>query len=294
MMKTTLMVSAFLLLFVTGCKELKLSEIDFNNITAEDIQKGISFGQRVYDASKDLTPEQEYYIGRSVAASVLAKYKVYDNKGLNNYINTVGTLLTLNSEKPEIFGGYHFAVLDSSEVNAFATPGGFIFITKGMLKLCKNEDELAAVLAHEISHVQLRHGISSIKDSRWTAIGTLLATSATKKYGTQELASLTESFEDSIGDIVNTLVVNGYSREYEMQADQYALNILNKTGYVDFSMVSMLNTMQSVLKNDKRGFGATHPQASERIESINSLIKQPSAVVNKTRTKRFQLYYKYV
>lgn len=224
----------------------------------------------------------------------MAKYKVYDNKGLNNYINTVGTLLTLNSEKPEIFGGYHFAVLDSSEVNAFATPGGFIFITKGMLKLCKNEDELAAVLAHEISHVQLRHGISSIKDSRWTAIGTLLATSATKKYGTQELASLTESFEDSIGDIVNTLVVNGYSREYEMQADQYALNILNKTGYVDFSMVSMLNTMQSVLKNDKRGFGATHPQASERIESINSLIKQPSAVVNKTRTKRFQLYYKYV
>ena len=291
-MKFKLIIIALILLFTSGCKEMKIP--DFSEITAEDIQKTFKFAGKVYNAAKDLTPEQEYYVGRSVAATILGRYKVYNNPNINNYINKIGRLISINSSVPEIFGGYHFTVLDSMEINAFATPGGFVFITRGMLKMCKNEDELAAVLAHEISHVQLKHGLKSIKESRFTSIATSLTMDAAKEYGSQELAKVTEAFEDSLNDIVNTLVVSGYSREYEKEADRYALNLLKVSGYADFAMLGMLNKMSLQLQNDKRGFGSTHPKASERIGSIRNEVMSKSSDIFINRTKRFIYFMKNV
>lgn len=291
-MKRNFIITALIVLLITGCKEIEVPDITVGNFSSKDIKKGFAFGSKVYDAAQDITPEQEYYIGRSVAASVLQKYKLYNSKSLNEYVNSVGKLLTINSKQPEIFGGYHFAVLDSNEINAFATPGGTIFITRGILKMCDNEDELAAVLAHEISHVQLKHGISSIKDSRWTSVATMLGSEAVSRYSSKELSTLTASFEGSVSDVVNTLVVNGYSREYELAADKYAIGILDNTGYADSAILSMLKKMKSRLKNDKRGFGSTHPDTSERIEDISSEINQ-SESIPAVRTNRFKTYKKY-
>jgi len=281
----------FILLILTSCKQVELPDIEIAGISSKDVEKALNTGIKIYNTAQDATPEQEYYIGRSVAASVLQKYKVYKKKDLNRYINSVGTILAVNSKQPEIFGGYHFAVLDSDEVNAFATPGGIIFVTRGMLRICNNEDELAAVLAHEIAHIQLKHGISSIKDSRWTSIATLIGTEAVKKYSSKELASLTESFEDSIGDVVNTLVVNGYSREYELQADEYAVDILNKSGYSQKAIISMLQKMSKRLQNDNRGFASTHPETSERIDALDFKVKKVG-IIQKNRTNRFKTYMK--
>ncbi len=276
-----------ILLLLSGCKEIKIPDIG-------GLNEGLSLGKQVYGASEDITQEQEYYIGRSVAATVLGRYKLHKDPKLTEYVNSVGALLVVNSAQPEIYGGYHFSVLDSKEINAFATPGGFIFITKGLLKICKNEDELAAVLAHEISHVQLRHGVESIKDSRWTSITTTLGTQAAKKYGSKELAELTQTFEDSVDDIVKTLVVNGYSREYEYQADEYALGIMKKSDYVDAAMLTMLTKMQDRLKNDTQGFASTHPAPFERIELIRTMVKKGKASIPKVRKKRFLAYMKNV
>ena len=105
--------------------------------------------QAVTKTFQDITPEQEYYIGRTVAATVLLGYPPKPAEKLNDYVNLVGQSLAKFSARPETFGGYHFLVLDSDEINAFAAQGGLVLVTRGLLQCCQSEDELASVLAHE-------------------------------------------------------------------------------------------------------------------------------------------------
>ncbi|MCK9197166.1 MAG: M48 family metalloprotease, partial [Syntrophales bacterium] len=161
---------------------------------------------------EDFTPEQEYYIGRSVGATVLVKYQGLANTKANSYLNVLGQTLAQASDMPELFGGYHFLVLDSDDINAFATPGGHVFITRGLIRCCRNEDALAAVVAHEIGHIQLRHGMRAIEKARTTEALTILAQEGAKSFGSQQVAQLTQSFGGVISDITNTMIKNGYSR----------------------------------------------------------------------------------
>ncbi len=133
---------------------------DFGRIISSSIG-GI---QQIAEASKDITPSEEHYIGRAVAATIISKYPLLQNPALNSYLNKVGLLVAAASDRPETYGGYHFAVLNSDEPNAYACPGGIILVNKGLLKQIKNEDQLAAVLAHEVAHVAHRHGIGAIKN----------------------------------------------------------------------------------------------------------------------------------
>ena len=116
-----------------------------NRAQAESIRKSTAAISR---SMEDFTSEQEYYIGRAVGAVVLSKYPAYGNAQVNQYINLLGQTLAAASDKPEVFNGYHFFVLDSDDINAFATPGGHIFVTSGLIRCCPSEDALAAILAH--------------------------------------------------------------------------------------------------------------------------------------------------
>ncbi|MFA5812029.1 MAG: M48 family metalloprotease, partial [bacterium] len=106
------------------------------------VSSGIGGVQQIAAASKDITPSEEHYIGRAVAAMIIDKYPLMGNAALDEYVNKVGLVVAYHSDRPVTFGGYHFAVLRSDEVNAFAAPGGFIFITRGLLKSIQNEDQL--------------------------------------------------------------------------------------------------------------------------------------------------------
>ena len=128
-------------------------------------QSGAAIGR----AAEDISPEQEYYIGRAVAATILTNYKIYtENPALSAYLNQICQAIVINSSQPELYNGYHVAILDSPELNAFATSGGHIFVTLGLLECVTSEDALAAVIAHEIAHIQLQHSIKAIKTSRIT------------------------------------------------------------------------------------------------------------------------------
>jgi len=110
----------------------------------------------IQKAFEQITPEQEYYIGRAVGANILAMYKIDNSRpAMTAYVNKIANALVINSERPEIFNGYHANILDSDEINAFATSGGHIFITRGLIDSAASEDELAAVIAHEVAHIQL-------------------------------------------------------------------------------------------------------------------------------------------
>jgi beta-barrel assembly-enhancing protease len=238
-------------------------------------------------ASEDITPEQEYYIGRAVSATILSKYKLYNNKKLTDYVSKIGTLLSMNSKMPYTYDGYSFALLDSEEINAFAAPSGMIFVTKGMLRLCDSEDALAAVLAHEIAHVQNRHGIKSIEKSRVTSLLTTVATEGAKQYGNKDTAKLTTIFQDSISDIVGTMVTSGYSKTTEFEADKDAIEILTRTGYRSDKIVVMLENMKKGLKEHSGGFGATHPSPDERIGQLKTALRADQPSIPSVRTSRF-------
>ncbi len=232
----------------------------------------------VGESTAEITPEQEYYLGRAVAASLLYQYPPYSRAELNQYVNAVGQTLAQASNRPQTFGGYHFQVIDSMEINAFAAPGGLILVTRGMLRCCKTEDALAAVLAHEIAHIQNQDGVHAIKTSRLTAAFTIIAAEGAKQYGGQSLNQLTEIFQESVGDVLDTLVVSGYSRDQERQADAAAITMLRQVGYNPYAMVEMLDVMKSKTKPGGAGFGKTHPDAQERIDAIRSLAGAPGKV----------------
>lgn len=222
----------------------------------------------VEKSQEEITPSQEYYIGRTVGAVITNKYKVYQNDRATDYINEMGQTIAMVSDLPETFGGYHFLILDSNEINAFAAPGGLIFVSRGLLRCCKNEDAAAAVLAHEIGHVEYRHGLNAIKKSRITNAFTTGLLEAGKNLTNSQVGQLTSIFEGSIQDITSTLINSGYSRAFEKQADQGAVEILKRSGYNPQGLIDMLKTMETQLKPGGMDFAKTHPAPETRIESI--------------------------
>lgn len=251
----------------------------------ESIKKS---GEALGSALEQLTPENEYWIGRTVAATVLGRYKPYDRAGVNRYLNQVGQSLAMFSDRPETFGGYRVLALDSDEINAFAAPGGLILVTRGMLRLCRTEDALAAVLAHEIGHVEYKHGLQAIKRSRWTGAFTTLVVEAGKSLGTADLAEAVKAFEGSIDDISQTLMNNGYSRAAERQADEAAVRILVRAGYNPNALVGMLDEMGRRLKPGGPDFAKTHPAPADRIRLIQTSAGAGSpAVPPPERASRF-------
>ena len=226
----------------------------------------------VEKTAQDITPEQEYYIGRSVAATVLGAYKPWDSAAVNQYLNVVGQTLALSSERPETYGGYHFLAVDSDEVNAFAAPGGLIFVSRGLLRCCRSEDVVAAVLAHERGHVQGQHGLRAIKKGRLTAALTTVALEAGKNLAGQQLAEVAKAFEGSVSDITSTLMNSGYARALENEADGAAVQILARAGYDPHALVDLLSEMKPRLAEDARGFGKTHPSPEVRIQHVSGLL----------------------
>ena len=169
---------------------------------------------------------------------------------------------------PELFAGYHFLVLDSDDINAFATPGGHVFITRGLIRCCRTEDELAAVVAHEIGHIQLRHGMKAIEKARMTEALSILAQEGAKSFGGAQVAQLTQAFGGVISDITNTMINKGYSRSYEYQADAAAVTLLQRMSYNPGALTQMLNVMASRIKPGGTDFAKTHPSPQNRIAEL--------------------------
>jgi len=258
-------------------------------ITPQQAQSISRSADAVAKTFQDITPEQEYYIGRSVAATILNRYKVYNHPEATAYINELGQTLARFSDKPETFGGYHFLIMDTDEINAFAAPGGLILISRGMVRCCQNEDELAAVLAHEVGHVEKNHGLQAIEKGRLSSALAILAVEAGKSLGGQQLADLTRAFEGSITDITTTLMNNGYSRAFEYQADNAAIVIMQRVGYDPVALIGMLEQMQKDLKPGGLDFAKTHPPPADRIREINKLIQTRSETAEPAaRAARFK------
>ncbi|MEI8140928.1 MAG: M48 family metalloprotease [bacterium] len=288
------LIALVLCILVAGCGTLeKISEVgtglaSATGVISEDQAKSINKSAGAIDkAAESMTPEQEYYIGRTVAATILSQNKPFDQRAITTYLNTIGQYLAVYSDKPETFGGYHFLVMDTMDINAFAAPGGFILVSRGMLRCCKNEEALAGVLAHEIGHVELNHGMLAIDKSRYSAVVTTLLAEGAKNLAGSNVAELTKAFEGSITDITSKMVNSGYARKYEFQADKSAVTILERAGYSPHGLVAMLQQMEKQLKPGGHDFAKTHPAPADRIAELTKLIKTTPAADSAARQARF-------
>jgi predicted Zn-dependent protease len=235
-----------------------------------------TLGEVVDAANSPFTPEQEYFVGRSVAATILNTYDPYDNPEANLYINRLGQTLALASDRPQLYHGYTFLIMDTDEINAFASPGGHIFISRGMLRLTSSEDEVAAILAHEIAHVVHRHGLGSIRSAR--VIGALQdgALSAIDTMTDSQLGELTEVFGETTSEVIDTLVTRGYSGSTEREADGASVTILRRVGYDPYALIRVLERMDQAQRaeyeGDKQpvGFSKTHPRPQARVRDLQN------------------------
>jgi beta-barrel assembly-enhancing protease len=238
-------------------------------------------------AAEEINPQQEYFIGRAVAANILATYKLYlSNQALTAYLNNICAAITINSPQPDSYNGYHVALLDSNEINAFATSGGHIFVTRGLVNAAKTEDALAGVIAHEVAHIQLKHSIKAIKNSRITQALLVTGTSAAGAATGMDVKQLTDVMNESVGEIVQTLVNNGYSQTQEFEADNKAMSLMASAGYNPSGLIDMLKSLSSV-QTSGSGFGKTHPSPAQRISNAELSVARYSVANADSRNARF-------
>jgi predicted Zn-dependent protease len=231
--------------------------------------------QAISKANEDITPEQEYYIGRAVGANILGSYRLWNgSRELTAYLNRICGALVVNSPRPDIYNGYHVNILDSSEINAFATSGGHIFITRGLIENTDSEDTLAAVIAHEIAHIQHQHGLKAIKNSRFQQAILVTGASAVGAATGTDVRELTNVFNESVGEILNTMVNNGYSQNQEFEADSFALSLMAAAGYDPGSLILVLRTLERNQSSRPGGFNKTHPNPAQRIDNAEKRLAQ--------------------
>jgi predicted Zn-dependent protease len=218
-----------------------------------------------------MSEPEEIQVGRKEDVEVKKEYGVYNDPALQRYVNDVGQRLARVSHRPGL--DYHFTVVDSPEINAFALPGGYVYITRGILAYLNSEAELAGVLGHEIGHVTARHSVQQI--SAATAAGT----------GATLLGVFVPALRNQAGDtLINALgnaLLSGYGREHELEADKLGAVYLAQAGYDPQAMIKVL----TVLKNQEmfdaevaraegrqprayHGVFATHPDADARLHEV--------------------------
>jgi predicted Zn-dependent protease len=224
-------------------------------------------------AAEEITPEQEYYIGRAVGANILSRYPVWNGSpAQTKYLNEICNTIVINSPRPEIYNGYHVSILDSTEINAFATSGGHIFVTRGLIACTDSEDALAGVIAHEIGHIQLQHSLKAIKSSRFNQAILTTASSAAGALGNQEIRELAGVMDESVNEIISTLLDKGYSRDQEFDADKAALSLMAAAGYEPSSLMSMLRLLEKNQGSQSVGLTKNHPTPAQRITNAEKSI----------------------
>ncbi len=267
------------LVLCAGCQQMRQAidraeaEGKLNTGQARLLRGSVALGEGVIESHRDYSPEQEYYVGRTTAAHILSHYPYRRAEQLTAYVNMVGLTLAGYAERPTLFSpvaskggqGWHFAVVESDAVNAFAAPGGFIFITTGALAAMQSEDELAGVLAHEIVHVDKRHGLAAIKEETRKQIPAKIF----KELAPEAVAALEKLFQKAIEDVVRTTLTDGHGQAYEDEADREGARLAARAGYDPYALARFI---ERTSKKDDRWGGKTHPPSSSRIRSIEMVL----------------------
>jgi predicted Zn-dependent protease len=232
-----------------------------------NLNRLIDTGKSLRDAVKDVDEKQEAEIGREYAALLVGAAPLLANADVQGYVNRVGRWLSLHSERPEL--DWQYGVLDSDNVNAFATPGGYVLITKGLLARLKNEAELAGVLAHETAHVVKKHHLTAMRKGKGMEAGASLLSEYFAQKGGRNAAAK----EKLVGGM-KEIMLRGLDKDDEFEADRMGVVIAARAGYDPFGLPSVLQMLQSLNPKDSELslMFATHPDPGSRLDALDRAV----------------------
>jgi predicted Zn-dependent protease len=249
---------------------LPVAAFDLGGLGNIDLEKAVKVVQKVQKANADISEPQEIDLGGGIASNLLGAAPLWDNPPVQRYVNRVGRWLALQTERPDL--PWQFGVLDDDDVNAFAAPGGYVFITKGLLARMSNEAELAGVLAHEISHVLRRHHLQALKKGARSELMSDLANDAIKSQGGDPRLSKLVSAGTEI-------YARGLDKQDEYEADRMGVVIAARAGYDPYGLPAVLQTLQSINPNDSNLalMFKTHPALGDRLSLLDGLMSESLA-----------------
>jgi len=229
-------------------------------------------------ALQPIAYKEEKAIGGRLAVEVFSRYGgAYDDPELLRYITLVGQAVADVSSRPDI--DYHFAILNTEHPNAFATPGGYVFVSIGLLRMIENEAQLAGVLAHEVAHISQKHALQTLERSR----------------SLQGVSSLTLAVMDKnpgmldklIDEVSNVLFTKGLDKNLEFEADKYGREFAYRMGYYPGGLQNFIHKLGKSAEVNKSIFMSTHPSARERYSILkNSWSRYQKAALYPVLKKR--------
>lgn len=257
-MRALLVLAAALALFSNGAQaQFRLPNFDVNRLvdTVKNVGKAV----------RDIDEPEEIAIGRDVASRLLGAAPLVQNAAMQRYVNQVGRWLAAQSERPDL--PWQFGVLDSPNVNAFAAPGGTIFITRGLLEKMRSEAELAGVLGHEIVHVLRKHHLKAIQKGAQTALaGDAMSAALRDRAGPAR---------DKLIAFGTEMYSRGLDKSDELEADRLGVVIAARGGYDPYGLPTVLQALQAMNAQDSAIalMFKTHPAPDARLEALGETMQ---------------------
>lgn len=251
--------AAFWVLSLTGCAELRSMA---SNTGVPILDSAVTQLSQAADALLPIAPEEERAIGQAIALRIVARYGgVAPDPALERYVNFVGRAVANTSDRPGL--AYHFAVLNHASRNAFAAPGGYVFVTRGLLDTIDNEAELAAVLGHEITHIAHDHMIDVIQRAK--------RINGITQAGLSLLNQNPALFKHLIDQVAKKILDEGLDQDKELEADGFGDVLAARVGYDPTAYPVLLARLRAA-KGDDQAFFKSHPNFSTRIRSVETTI----------------------
>jgi beta-barrel assembly-enhancing protease len=249
--------SCALMLALAGCAQLMQMQPGQLAALAGDVKHAVA----------PISLDEEEQIGQESAAVLLGASRPVNDPALQEYVNRVGRWVALHSDRPDL--PWHFAVLDDIDIDAYAAPGGYVFVTKGLLLRLHSEAELAGVLGHEITHVVRKHHLDEIRrESRLALVGTAAQLEMQQQgYNTQALAQIAAG--------AKLVYSRGLDKDDEFQADREGVVLAARSGYDPYALLAVLQMLQSI---DPRSGKVelllkTHPTPQSRIAALSAAMQ---------------------
>lgn len=266
--------NTLLILLLALCSTTAWAANPFEQQLLNTIKQGV---QEKVTGKSATSAEEETAIGRQIAGNLLGAAPLVKDAKLQKYVNNIGRWVATQSERPDLT--WHFGVIDSNDVNAFAAPGGYIFVTKGLYRLLQSEAELAGVLAHEVGHVIRQHHLKILQQSKLIDLGSQLV--AKQVDGNDKVQGLIGSGAE--------IVSRSLDKEAEFEADRIAVVLATRAGYDAFGLPAVLQQIGHFAKDD--GDVAllfkTHPHPDDRLGKLGAAMDDHfDGVKGKTLEKR--------
>jgi predicted Zn-dependent protease len=215
-----------------------------------------------------MSPQQENQVGAQEHETIVKQYGLYEDAKLQSYVDNIGSKITQKTERPDV--QYKFFIIDSPIVNAFALPGGYVYVSRGLLALANSEAELAGVMAHETGHITARHSAERYSHGVATSLGATILSAVLDSSAASEAIGLGAN-----------MYMSGYSRGQENEADTLGIRYMTQGGYDPNALSSFLNSLNSETqllaqiegKKVQESYLSTHPPTPERVQKTASEAK---------------------